>query len=79
MTVADLIFMLQQLDPRALVVVPDSDESEPGHLTELRPTHVHACAIRYPHPDRAPRFASEGVANNGVYICTVPPSPWRPL
>jgi hypothetical protein len=74
MTVAELISILQQQDPRAAVVIPDSDEEDRWHITELRAEHVRACAIRYPHPDRAPRFTGAGISNNAVYICTVSPA-----
>lgn len=46
MTIADLISILQKHDPRALVVVPDSDEEDRGHIVVMRPEDVRACAIR---------------------------------
>lgn len=79
MTGADLISILQQYDPRSLVVVPDSDEDDKGHIVVMRTEHVRACAIRYPHPNRSPKFASEYAAKNAVYICTVPPPLQNPL
>lgn len=79
MTVADLISILQHHDPRALVVVPDSDEPDPGHIVELGTWHVRACAITYPHRYRAPRFAGEYADRNAVYISTLPPPAQDPL
>jgi hypothetical protein len=73
MTVADLISILQKQDPRALVVVPDSDYPDPNRIHELLTYHVRPCAIKYPHPNRAPRFAGEYADKNAIYLCTLPP------
>jgi hypothetical protein len=66
MTIAELIALLAQHDPAAAVVV--ADDQEPGHIVELRAEYVRLCAIRYPHPDRAPKFATDARASNAVFI-----------
>lgn len=68
MTVFDLIALLDTLDPELAVVINDDQEQEPGHIVELRAEYVRLCAIRYPHPDRAPKVARDGSASNAVFI-----------
>lgn len=68
MTIAELIAVLQRLDPEASVVVADDQELERGHIIELRAEYVRLCAIHYTHPDRAPKFANDGRPANAVFI-----------
>lgn len=68
MTIAELIALLAQHDPAAAVVVADDQEPQPGHIVELHAEYVRVCAIRYPHPDRAPKVARDGSASNAILI-----------
>lgn len=68
MKVKDLIALLETLDPELAVVINDDQEPAPGYITELRAEYVRLCAIRYPHPDRAPKFANDVRPANAVFI-----------
>lgn len=68
MTISELIAVLQRLDPEASVVVADDQEPESGHIVELRAEQIRMCAIWYPHPDRAPRFAKDDRPLNAFFF-----------
>lgn len=68
MTVSELIAVLQQHSPAAVVVINDDQESGFEHITEMRAEYVRLCAIQYPHPDRAPQFARDGRAANAIFL-----------
>lgn len=68
MNVSELISVLLQHSPAAVVVIDDDQESGFGHLTEMRAEYVRLCAIQYPHPDRAPQFARDSRAANAIFM-----------
>lgn len=73
MRVKDLILLLETLDPELAVVINNDEESEFGHITELRPELIRMRAIWYPHPDRAPKFVKDGRPLNAFFIgCRMP-------
>lgn len=57
MRVADLISILQQLDPAASVVMHEPREHDFFSITELTQEYLKPCQICYPHFDRAPKIA----------------------
>jgi hypothetical protein len=74
MTVRELIEILGRYPPEAWVV--QADDQAPGEIIEMRPEHVHACAVTYPHPDRGPKLLPHTTTKISVFIGPRMPLPW---
>jgi hypothetical protein len=76
MTVSELIEILGRFPGSAWVV--QADDQAPGEIIEMQPGHVSACAVVYPHPDRAPKLLHSTETKVSVFIGPRMPPAWIP-